>query len=362
MVMHDRGADDVSVLIVDDSPFMRTVIGDILESAGMEVVAEAADGAEAVQLVESHRPDVVTMDIEMDGMNGLEAVERIMARCPTPIVMLSAHAADDAAVTFEALERGAVDFIAKPGGEVSAQLTAQESEIVATVRSVATADVSTDAPPGDGSSRDTRARKVPSDPALERPVTVVIGASTGGPSVVESMLRDLPARTDIRVLIAQHMPEPFTSRFANRLNETTEFTVFEGDDGLRIGRGEAVVAPGDADMAVQAYSNGRLRLTLDCEATHGQFTPSVDHVMQTAAEHVEDVLIGVILTGMGDDGVVGIREISRAGGRTYAQNEDTSAVFGMPKRAIESGAVDVVASDRSLPATIVADIEGVTAQ
>ena len=339
-------------VVVDDSPFMRQLIGDILADAGVDVVGEAGDGDAALSVIEQTRPDVVTMDVEMPGVGGIEAGERVMATVPTPILMLSAHTADGTDATFEALERGAVDVFTKPGGEVSAGVSRDADRLAAAVRSVATADldaVSTTArsPSAEAAAASTpesaptppgTSRPSPDD--LDAPVTVVVGASTGGPKAVERVLAALPA-ADCRVLVVQHMPAGFTTRFAERLDNASVYDVREADDGDRIGAGEALVAPGDAHLAVASYRAGRLRVRLREPGDTG-VTPAVDVTMRTAAATVDDPLVGAILTGMGDDGAAGIRAMAAAGAHTIAQSRDSCVVYGMPKRAVETGVVDDV--------------------
>ncbi len=342
-----RGGRDGSprVVVVDDSPFMRGLISDLLSDAGVAVVGEAGDGEEALSVVAEERPDVVTMDVEMPGMGGLEAVERLMEETPTPVLMLSAHTDEGAEVTFEALDRGAVDFFAKPGGEVSTGVSRESERLVEAVRSVADADL----------DAATRERDDPSSAASERsdsgsdadaadvdgPLTVVIAASTGGPNAVERVLSALPM-ADCRVVIVQHMPEAFTSRFANRLDEASAYDVREASDGARIGAGEALVARGGSHTLIDSYRSGRLRVKLDADDDSHTVTPAADVTMRSAAEVVDDPLVGVVLTGMGSDAAEGIRAMADAGARTLAQSEGTCVIYGMPKRAVETGGVDEV--------------------
>jgi two-component system chemotaxis response regulator CheB len=325
-------------VVADDSHFMRSVISDILEGGGIQVVETARNGQEAVEAVQAHDPDVVTMDVEMPEMNGIEATERIMAAHPTPILMLSAHTDEKADVTFEALDKGAVDFFRKPGGELSMEMSRLEDQLVEIVKSVAQVDV--------GDATDTATTAESASPTSRQEYvtnpTLVIGSSTGGPKMVERVLSELPASAAFRVLIVQHMPDGFTSRFAARIDDRSDYDVREASDGDRIGSGEALVAQGGYHMVVDRYRNGRLRVRLTDEAPVNSVRPAVDVTMSTAAETVEDSIIGVILTGMGEDGATGIEAIKAAGGRTIAQDRSTSAVFGMPKRAIETGAVDEV--------------------
>jgi two-component system chemotaxis response regulator CheB len=292
----------------------------------------------------------------------LEAVERIMADRPTPILMLSAHTADGADVTFEALEKGAVDFFTKPGGEVSMEMSRLEDQLVEMVQSVAEVDVrvgpGTDATTpqeayteaveaaetataGTTADADRADAGSVTEPAayVDNP-TLLLGSSTGGPTVVERIMAELPLEAGLRVLIVQHMPDGFTGRFAERLDSRSDYDVAEATDGARIGSGEALVAAGGKHMEVTNYARGRLRVALTEAPPENSVRPAVDVTMRTAADCITDPMVAVILTGMGTDGADGVRAVSRAGGHVIAQNEASSAVYGMPKRAVETGVVD----------------------
>jgi two-component system chemotaxis response regulator CheB len=335
-------------VVVDDSHFMRTMLSDMLENGGVTVVDTAADGAEAVEAVLDHGPDVVTMDLQMPEVDGLEAVERIMAERPTPILMLSAHTADGADVTFEALEKGAVDFFTKPGGEVSTRMSSKEEQLVRKVKAVAGADVSggRSSRPG-GRSRSASSTAAGTD--YEEGATVLIASSTGGPTVVERVVAGLPRTADLRIIVVQHMPDAFTGRFADRLDAASEYDVREAEDGARIGGGEALVAPGGKHLVVAGAGGGRLRTKLTADPPEHGVRPAADVTMRSAAETVDGPLVGVVLTGMGADGADGVQAIADTGGHVIAQNEASSAVFGMPKRAIELGCVDDVLSGDDVP-------------
>ncbi len=354
-----------NVLVVDDSRFMRTVIDNILTSHGHDVET-VGDGESAVEAVRDGYFDVVTMDVEMPGMDGLQATDRIMQTDPTPILMLSAHTEKGAEATLKALSRGAVDFIEKPGGDASVDVDDLQEQLVRKVRTVERADLgsvvsggASDGPAtaetasvagGDAGAVAATSAAEPT-PEVDSGVepesfvddpTIVIGASTGGPKVVESVVSELPIELDARILVVQHMPASFTDRLAARLDSLLEYDVSEASDNQRVGGGEIVVAKGDYHMAVVHYSEGRLRLGLsDDEPVHG-VRPAIDVTMRTAARRISDPLVGVALTGMGKDGAEGIATISAAGGHTVAQDRASSPVFGIPQQAIETGCVDRV--------------------
>jgi len=358
---------EFDAVVADDSHFVRTVVEDILQDRNIDVVGTARNGREAVELVETHQPDVVTMDVEMPEMNGIEAVERIMTDNPTPILMLSAHTEENADVTFDALECGAVDVYTKPGGEVSTELSSHDERLAEAVASVATADVSGvdtgqsdgQSPSQSGTSTDTGtagSTETAATPAvtgegenIDNP-TLVIAASTGGPSVVERVLQGIPLAADFRVLIVQHMPSDFTDRFAERLDVNTQYDVREATDGDRIGGGEALVAPGGYHMDVSGYGHGRLRVKLnEDEPKHG-VRPAADVTMRSAAATIDDPMVGVVLTGMGTDGAAGVEAMAEAGATIVVQDQDSASVSSMPRHAIETGHVDA-----TLPTAEIAD-------
>lgn len=333
-------------VVVDDSRFMRGMITDILDTAGVPVVGEAKDGREALDVIADTEPDVVTMDLEMPNMNGIEAVEQIMATNPTPVLMLSAYTDGDAEVTFEALEKGAVDFFAKPGGEVSMGVSRLGDQLVETIRTVADADLSrasrTSSPlTATTAGSPAASGSKPSVAGFDDTRTVIIGSSTGGPNAVETVMSELPTG-DCRVIIVQHMPEAFTSRFADRIDGASEYDVRESTDGARIGAGEALIAKGGTHLDITGYRNGRIRVGhIDEDLGHSTM-PAVNVTMEAAAETITDPLTGVILTGMGADGAEGICAIQKAGGTTISQSEETCVIYGMPKRAVEAGCIDSV--------------------
>ena len=360
------------VLVVDDSQFMRTVVGNALTDAGYEVET-ASNGVEAIEAVEAYDPDVVTMDVKMPNMGGIDAVERIMSTHPTAILMLSAYTERGTEATLDALERGAIDFLHKPDGSGSRNIAHLADEVVEKVDELSRANVSSlalarasAAVHSTGPNRIKRpvsaghtSHEEQSAPAMD-PVTadeesraeptVVVGASTGGPKIVERLFSRLPVELGATAIIVQHMPADFTARFADRLNTISEYEVREARDGDRMRSGEALVAPGGYHLEVRNCVGGTLRVGLDDGPRIHGVKPAIDVTMKSAADRVSGSLCGVVLSGMGCDGAAGIEAISDAGGWTIAQDERTSPVFGIPKQAIETGRIDEV-----IPAPEIAD-------
>lgn len=339
---------NVECVVVDDSQFMRSVLTNTLEENGISVIGKAENGVEAVTMVTDMEPDIVTMDVEMPEMNGVEAVRKIMDKHPTPILMVSAYTNKGARVTLEALDNGAIDFFEKPGGEVSMEVNQHGEQLASVLKTVATADM-TQAQSGNQARTqkpETETEHIDSKgKAFVDTHTVVIGSSTGGPEAVERVMQQLPGG-DCRVIIVQHMPAEFTGRFAERLDESSDYDVVEAENRLRIGKGEAVVARGDSNMVIQNYRNGQLRVKVINDDFGYSALPAVDVTMKSVAETITDPLTGVILTGMGADGAEGMKAIHEAGGNTIAQNKGTCVIYGMPKQAVETGCVnDVVGID-----------------
>ncbi|MDJ1432393.1 chemotaxis-specific protein-glutamate methyltransferase CheB [Halostagnicola sp. A-GB9-2] len=372
----------VTVGIVDDSAFMRNILTEILEQRGHDVVGEASDGESAVELVESTDVEVITMDISMPGQGGHWAVDKIMERHPVPIVVLSAHVHEDADEALELMERGVVDIIRKPGGkERSVSLWDRADEVVERIAgasqssSRASSSMSTSAGSARGSNAETgtstrSSASTASDRSSigsstrassssttavdsTRTTTLLIGSSTGGPETVETLLANLPTGLDLRVIVVQHMTDALTGSFADRLDAATEFEFREAGADETITAGEAVLAKGGYHLEVTGYRRGRIDIDLSKAPKINNVRPAVDAMMRTAADVIDDHVIGVILTGMGQDGAVGIQSVADAGGRTIAQDEETSRIFGMPKAAIETGSIEQVLAIEDIPEAIV---------
>ena len=334
------------VLITDDSMFMRAAIKRTLETSGaFEVVGQARDGKDALDKVVQLHPDVVTMDFNMPGWTGADAVREIMAKRPTPIVMFSAHTKQGAKETFEALAAGAIDFVTKPSGEVSTDLRDIADELVrkllaaatARVRTMSTQPIRRPTNPGAGPAPSTVTTLPPGLPRL-----CVIAVSTGGPSALSRVIPALPADFRYGVVIVQHMPAHFTAALAERLDAESSLTVREAKAGDRPMPGLVLIAPGDRHVE---FDDAGMIVLHDGPLVNG-CRPAADVTMLSAAKVYGRRTLGVVMTGMGKDGAAGIKAIKQAEGKTLAQDQESSVIFGMPKAAIDTGHVDeVVALD-----------------
>lgn len=333
----------IRVLVVDDSATARAVLSRSLAAdPQIDVVGVARDGEEALQRIKSLRPDVVTLDVEMPGLNGLDTLARIMRECPTPVVMVSTHTRHGADTTIRALELGAVDFVLKPvyGGiaaphEVSAELcTRVKLSALARPRAAATR------PRGQSRSGPGTIRRRPFS-------LVVIGASSGGPAALRTVLGGLPSDLPVPVVIVQHMPPEFTRSLAARLDELGPLPVKEAQEGDALRPGRALLVPGDRHLVIE---NGVVRLTGD--PPECGVRPSVNVTLASAARRYGAGTLGVILTGMGSDGTRGAAMVKAAGGVVLAEAESTCVVFGMPRSVQEAGYADQMVPLPEMAATI----------
>ncbi|MHB8621025.1 MAG: protein-glutamate methylesterase/protein-glutamine glutaminase [Chloroflexota bacterium] len=331
----------VKVLVVDDSAFMRNMIAKMLNGVpGITVLASAVDGQDAVDKVKALRPDVVTMDVEMPRMNGLQAVEAIMKHYPTPVIMLSSLTQEGAMVTIEALEKGAVDFVGKPSGTVSIDIHRVRDELVNKIlRASKVSSIRLAAMAGPRAARQEPLALPPLRPSATAGHRVVaIGASTGGPKALNELLPRLPGGLPAPVLVVQHMPAGFTRAMAERLDSLSALDVREAADGDLLENGVALVAPGNFHMTV--VRGGRVALTQGPPVHNVR--PAVDVLLASVVEAFGSEAIAVVLTGMGNDGAEGAHRIKRAGGRVIVQDEATSVVYGMPRSVVEAGAADII--------------------
>jgi two-component system chemotaxis response regulator CheB len=335
----------IRVLIVDDSLFMRAAVRRVLERDGrFVVVGEAKTGREAVDKVVALRPDVCTMDFNMPELDGAGAVREIMQRRPTPVVMLSAHTKEGARETFEALAAGAVDFVQKPSGEVSAELAAIGPILADKVAGAAEARPQAmapapSAPPASPRITLTRGAAGLGGAPLAASRVAVLAISTGGPAALGRLLPLFPRETSVALLIVQHLPAGFTAALADRLDAASAIRVREAQEGDTVEPGVALIAPGDLHLEIDP-STGRLRTVAGPEL-HG-VRPAADITMRAAACAFGHRAVGVVMTGMGRDGAEGARAIKAAGGVTLAQDQATSVIWGMPRTAVEAGVIDRV--------------------
>lgn len=338
----------IRVVVVDDSPFLCRLMTSHLQSEGdIQVVGTALNGERALKLVEELRPNVVTLDLDMPGWDGLETLERIMRARPTAVVMVSGVSRAAASQTIKALDLGAVDFIPKYVPGVDLDPEALRRDIVSKVRVAARVKVirslSRGTRPETKSDADPAAK-----PALDRYATplgiVVIGASTGGPLAIRELLGELPADFPVPIVVVQHMPGSLIGVLARQLDRQTSLRVREAGDGDKLEAGLVLVAPGDRHLLLARQS----RVELANGPKIGGHRPSVDVSMQSAAQGFGSRACGVLLTGMGSDGALGLGSIRQRGGATMAQDEASCIVFGMPQRAIERGAAQHIASPAEL--------------
>jgi two-component system chemotaxis response regulator CheB len=341
-----------TVLVVDDSAFMRQLIAEMVESSGeYRVVGTAADGMEALEQIRTLSPDIVTMDIEMPRLDGLQALEQIMKEMPRPVVMLSAAGSERGnEMTLRALERGAIEFVRKPSGPISIDLlTVREDLILAlnAARAVNMTGVRTPA---------REAAPVVPDLAAKKSVAsatrvVAIAASTGGPRTLGEIIPHLPESLGAAVLIVQHMPREFTRTLSHRLDVMSPLGVSEAEDGEPLRENHVYLAPGGYHMRVDGETgDGTIRL--DTSATIWGVRPAADPLFASVAELFGASAIGVILTGMGRDGAEGLRKIRDAGGVGVVQDRDSSIIYGMPQAALALAGADHVAAVRDMPRLI----------
>ncbi|KUO52796.1 MAG: hypothetical protein APF76_02350 [Desulfitibacter sp. BRH_c19] len=358
----------INVLIVDDSAFMRRVITTMLESdPSLKVITYARDGEDALVKIERYKPDVVTMDVEMPGLDGLSTLKLIMCEHPLPVVMLSSVTTAGARQTIEALSLGAVDFVAKPANRH--ELSTLASELIEVVKTAAGVSVKkvcsikgsiSTRPPAPPATPVPLAQKIAPDLNTPVPVTlktsqsavtlqpispvdlIAIGTSTGGPTALQVLLTKIPKTIPCGIVVVQHMPKGFTGPLAKRLNDLCEIEVKEAEDGDMILPGRAIIAPAGHQLTFTRKS-GSLQISLsDQSPIKTLFKPSVSVMMLSAVETLGSRVLGVIMTGMGSDGLEGLKSLKIQKGLILAQNEETCIVYGMPKAAVEAGIVDKV--------------------
>jgi two-component system chemotaxis response regulator CheB len=320
---------EINILLVDDSAFMRQILKEkISEIEGLNVVATARNSQEAFQKIKQFNPDLITMDIEMPGMNGLKTLRVIKESYDIPVMMMSSLSGKE--ITIEALEAGAIDFIEKPA-DIKNQGESFKKQIEFVMKQFfnRTQEMTSLQSNYEGS--------IPNKSRPNAVRALAIGASTGGPRALLQVMKDLPEGINVPIFIVQHMPKGFTASFAQRMDAVSPVNVVEAYDGMPVEGGKAYIAPGDYHMTVK---NRRIQLS-QTDKIHG-VRPAVDHLFSSAAESYGSRLIGVILTGMGKDGTEGLKKIKTNGGYTFAQDKESSLVFGMPGNAIQNKVIDEV--------------------
>jgi two-component system chemotaxis response regulator CheB len=334
----------IRALVVDDSAYNRVTITRMLEAdSRIQVVATAVNGEDAIKQLVRHEPDVVILDLEMPVMDGFSFLRWVMANRPVAVVVVSSKTSDRS--VFKALELGAVDFIAKPGGRVSPRLEEIQRDLMEKVLHIA--EVRLENVQKRAAEEHPLARGAVAEPCETSIELVAIGCSTGGPPAIQHLFETLPL-LPVSIVIAQHMPPTFTRLFADRINRLTDYDVREGANEERLTAGGVYIAPGGMQMTVHRDADG-LFTRVAPAAESDLYSPSVDRLLVSASGAAGAGLVGVILTGMGDDGARGIRTVRQNGGKTIAESAETAIIFGLPHEAIQTGCVDL-----TLPLTEIA--------
>ncbi len=345
----------IRVLVVDDSAYSRQTIKELLrDEPGIDVEEVAVDGADAIRKVRRCRPDVITLDLQMPGMDGFTFLRWLMQEMPTPVIMVSSRS--DNETVFRALALGAVDFVAKPARRLG--LEGVRKDLIAKIKGIDTRSV-------ERLNRNLRmmaeGRRLTRAARCRRPSdgVVAIGASTGGPQALQFILGRMPPDFPAPIVVSQHMPEGFTGPLAERLNTLSPLKVKEAEDGEALLSGKVLISPGGHHLLLE--KRGKVVCTrLRKAADNDIYTPSVDLMMSSVARLFRDNGVGVVLTGMGRDGATGMLEIQRAGGHTIAESEETAVVFGMPREAISRGAARKVLPLGEIPEELLRAVRGVS--
>jgi two-component system, chemotaxis family, protein-glutamate methylesterase/glutaminase len=322
----------IKVLVVDDSALMRKIISDIINSEeDMEAVDIARNGQDMFDKISKHNPNVITLDVEMPVMDGITALKEIKKRrLNIPVIMLSSVSVKGTALTMECLETGAFDFVSKPSGSISLDINKVKIELIEKIRMAYERENTITA---------VIERSKPELKSLTNKIeAVVIGASTGGPKALYSVITALPEKLSVPVFIVQHMPVGFTKAFADRLNSNSKMKVVEASDGEIVEKDVVYIAPGGYHMEVQSDR----KIHLNTDPSIWGVRPAVDKLFMSAAKVYRSHLLSVVLTGMGKDGAQGTVEIKKNGGITISEHKSTCTIYGMPKATYETGMVDLV--------------------
>ncbi|MGA7720583.1 MAG: chemotaxis response regulator protein-glutamate methylesterase [Ignavibacteriaceae bacterium] len=337
----------IRVLVVDDSALMRKVLKEIIEhDLDLNVVGMARDGEDALIKARDLRPDIITMDINMPGMDGLTALQYIISEEICPVIMVSSLTSEGAVTTFEALELGAFDYVAKPGGTISLNLKVIENEITSKIKAAVKTGIfkkiKKQIRKTETVKADLNALKNQFSTDEPSKKAVVIGISTGGPQTLAEVMPLLPPDLDASVFIVQHMPANFTASFAKRLNGISKIRIKEVEAGDIVRKYNGYLAKGGYHLLLRKIRESDIRIRLSTVPTH-LFIPSVSVMMDSVLKVYGKKTVGVLMTGMGSDGADAMLNIRNAGGRTIAESEETAIVFGMPMEAIKRGGADTIA-------------------
>lgn len=346
----------IRVLVIDDSAFSRQTITRMLETSPLvEVVGVARDGEEALHKVFDLEPDVITLDLEMPLMDGFTFLRIVMAKRPTPVVVISGGAGEDD--IFKALELGAVDFISKPTVLATPELQTIEEGLIRKIHAIRELRIEK------VSERIQAPAPVVAAPVAAAPIkrsdgavpVVVIGSSTGGPPALVQIFGAFTEAPPCTFIVAQHMPSGFTRGFAERLDRLTPLRVHEAVDGEELEAGTALIAPGGCHLELERRGS-RVVTRLDHDTKSARYTPSIDRLFASAAKQYGEKLLAIVLTGMGDDGLKGSCQVKQAGGRIIAESEETAVIYGMPKQIVNAGVADMILPLQKIPAVIQIEI------
>lgn len=325
----------IRVLVVDDSSFIRRTLAAIIRSdPEMTVAGLASNGRQAVEMADELKPDVITMDINMPEMNGLEALEKIMRASPTAVLMVSQVTEEGAQATMEALSKGAVDFVTKSEGDSAIGLIRLKKQLLAKIKEIVKA------PPASPASHDKplkKKKKPPPQKPVHKVEMVGIGASTGGPKALMKLMSSLPGVFPASGAIVQHMPTTFMKTFVERLNGISEVNVKLAEDGESISPATFLVAPGHIHMKFKATAKGKVYVRLDTEPADSLHRPSVDQMFLSLADAYPGRALGIVMTGMGQDGLIGATAMKEKGCIIIAQDEESSTIYGMPRAVVDNG-------------------------
>ena len=346
-------SEQIKILVVDDSAFMRKSLTLLLESdPQIKVIDTASDGIIAIEKIKKIRPDIVTLDVEMPNMDGISALKIIMKECPTPVLMVSSLTLEGADITLKALDLGAIDFIPKEMSFVSVAITGIKEELISKVKAIhKSKSIARRIHPNNLQEKFVSKNQKPTFPHLPkmRYNALAIGISTGGPITLQKVIPLLSEKINIPIFIVQHMPPKFTASLAERLNSLSSLYVKEAEDNEIVRSRVVYIAPGGFHLKLEKDELNNIKIKISDKPDNTLHRPSVDVMIQSLQEIYGKTVLGLIMTGMGKDGLEGIKKLKAAGGHCIAQDEDSCVVYGMPRAIIENGLADIVASLEEIP-------------